>query len=62
MALGGTARRIASSGRALVTASLFFVLIWWRASLYLFVTGALVYCVGWVLSRGAVPELFTAQE
>ena len=51
------ARRIAVVGNVLVTASLFFVLIWWRISLYLFVAGWAVFGVAWLLVGAVRPTL-----
>ncbi len=41
------ARRIAMTANALITISLFLVMLWWRASLVLFTTCWMMYCAAW---------------
>ena len=63
MNLRDLARRTAVLGNMLVTASVFLVLIWWRASLLLVVTGWVVYGTARLMdgSVRSIP-LFTAPE
>lgn len=49
------ARRLAVMSKMLVAASIFFVLIWWRISAYLFVVGWIVFGVAWLLDGGVGP-------
>lgn len=49
------ARRIAVSANALITISLFLVMIWWNASLVLFVVCWVLYCIAWWI-EGSVAE------
>ena len=63
MNLRDLARRTAVLGNMLVTASVFLVLIWWRASLLLVVTGWVVYGTARLMdgSVRSIP-LFTTPE
>lgn len=57
------ARRIAVAGNVLVMGSLFFALIWWRISVYLFVAGWVVFGVAWLIDGAVRPALpLTARE
>jgi hypothetical protein len=47
------APKLALAGNLMLAASLFLVLIWWRYSLYLFVGGAAVYLVLWLMDETA---------
>lgn len=49
------AQWLAVVSKALVAASLFFVLIWWRISAYLFVAGWMVFGVAWLIDGGVGP-------
>ncbi len=60
MSLKETARRIAAVGNVLVTASLFFVLIWWRLSLTLFLAGWVVFGIAWLMDGATMRSPFTA--
>lgn len=63
MNLQELARRIAVVSNGIITTSLFVVLIWWRASLILFVAGWILYGAAWLMD-GDVPlgPMFTAPE
>jgi hypothetical protein len=50
------ARRLAVLSKMLVAASIFFVLIWWRISAYVFVAGWLVFGVAWLIDGGVGPS------
>jgi hypothetical protein len=50
------ARRLAVLSKMLVAASIFFVLVWWRISAFLFVTGWIVFGVAWLLDGGVGPS------
>lgn len=56
------ARRIAVLGNVLMTASLFFVLIWWRVSASLFAAGWVVFGVAWLMDGATMSSPFIAQE
>ena len=49
------ARRMAVTANALITISLFLVLLWWRASLILFTTCWVLYTLAWWI-EGSVQE------
>ena len=60
------ARRMAVTANALITISLFLVMLWWRASLVLFTTCWVLYCTAWwiegsyqdpELRRAATPSI-----
>lgn len=55
MNLKELARRVAAVGNVLVTASVFFVLIWWRVSLYLFLAGWVVFGLAWLMDGAFTP-------
>lgn len=54
------ARRIAVSANALITISLFLVMIWWNASLVLFVGCWVMYCIAWWIEGSTVGPQATA--
>lgn len=51
------ARRLAITANVLVTVSIFLVMTWWGASLVLFSTCFVLYCVAWWMKGGTPEEL-----
>ena len=55
-------RQSAVVAEVLIAVSLFCVLIWWQVSVVLFVLGAAVLCVSWLMDDLLLPPSSVAPE